>query len=673
MKEDSLLSFRWQSFPSHMIGSLDTCYEKQQFVDLSLVCKDGTILKCHKMVLANSSSFFSRLLLANEHPHPMIILHDVEADDLKTLVNFMYCGEIQVVQSEVRRLLKLAEILEVTGLRHIPSWPLTDGPNNKEHYDATKKTATVSQLRLEETRNSSGRNVTVEHEASAKTQSKTTMQTRSASKMSPYKTTVAKVTPAQETPKNEEINMSELCQRLETSNSGISIIDINEPSTSRGVRRMSPLQRKKREFPPHPEISWPTVLSKIATKPLSSKKVRCIMDEVEITAGRPSTSVLENRLNEPLDRRKVKRTSNEDNSLNAVYIKDEIEVASDVEEDVDMDPLEVDEVDIENSESSKATQPFFSRIFPNVHPMYKDTRPRAEFSPRKDSNESSPWTGADLKLYPANEIKMILSTISPVVSVTYKYTILQLFLRFYIRNVTEEEFQNFMHRVTEVEKIVKKLASSDREEQECGKMLADEILAKGVQREIREDGEVKIKTDRSVINKYPSKEDDPSSDPNKMSQEMFMRGIEEDAKKRAADRKIRNERAETFKRIANGAFKEGDYEKAVTYYSKAIEQRKDSSVLWNNRALSYMHLGLFEKALHDCEWALKQNDSNLKALLNSAKCYMHLRNGEKSAEYIQMAKERNPHFNKFIDEFQENIKLQFNKSNVQVINDDEIQ
>ncbi|XP_018046802.1 PREDICTED: tetratricopeptide repeat protein 12-like [Atta colombica] len=238
------------------------------------------------------------------------------------------------------------------------------------------------------------------------------------------------------------------------------------------------------------------------------------------------------------------------------------------------------------------------------------------------------------------------------------------------KHVTEEEFQNFMHRVTEVEKIVKKLASSDQQEQECGKKLADEILKQDVQKEVFGDSEVKVKTDRSVINKYPSKEHDSNDDPNQMSREVFMKSVENDAKKRAEERKIRNERAETLKRIANGAFKEGDYEKAVTYYSKALEQRKDSSVLWNNRALSYMNLGLFEKALHDCEWTLKLNDSNLKALLYSAKCYIHLRNREKSKEYIRMAKEKNPHFNKFIDEFQENIELQFNKSNVQIINDE---
>lgn len=127
-----------------------------------------------------------------------------------------------------------------------------------------------------------------------------------------------------------------------------------------------------------------------------------------------------------------------------------------------------------------------------------------------------------------------------------------------------------------------------------------------------------------------------------------MRGVEKDAKERAENRKAKNERAATLKTIGNGAFKEGNYEKAVTYYSKALEQRKDSSVLWNNRALSYIQLGLFEKALADCEWALKVNNTNLKALLNSAKCYKQLGDEMKYKKNIELAKERNPHFTKFI-------------------------
>ncbi|XP_074107394.1 tetratricopeptide repeat protein 12 [Cotesia typhae] len=220
------------------------------------------------------------------------------------------------------------------------------------------------------------------------------------------------------------------------------------------------------------------------------------------------------------------------------------------------------------------------------------------------------------------------------------------------RNVTEEEFCNFMQRVTEVENIVKKLTSDDIKEQEEAKVLADLILEGKKKFECNFDG-VKVKTNRTVINTSEIKTE---------KKEAFMASMEADAKKRSEDRKVRNERADTFKRIGNGAFGVGDFAKAVTYYGKALEQRKDSAVIWNNRALSYMRLGLYEKALQDCEWALKVNDSNIKALLNSAKCYAYLGNEEKRDEFIRLAKERVPKFSKYIQDFEETLKANPNDS-----------
>lgn len=81
---------------------------------------------------------------------------------------------------------------------------------------------------------------------------------------------------------------------------------------------------------------------------------------------------------------------------------------------------------------------------------------------------------------------------------------------------TEEEFQNFMQRVTEIKKIVTKLASDDRTEQELGQILADKILDRKNEEKFSEVEELKIKTNRTCINKYPVNED--TSDPNKMGQ-----------------------------------------------------------------------------------------------------------------------------------------------------------
>lgn len=349
MREETVLSLKWHSFPSHLAVSLDTCYEKQQFVDLSLVCKDGTILKCHKMVLANSSTFFRRLLVANDHPHPMIILHDIEADDLKTIINFMYCGEIQVVQSEVKRLLKLAEILEVTGLRHVQTSVLVGESNNASH-DTSKSTTTVSRVRIEDPKGLATKTVP-EHEPNARPQNKTPSSTSTKLISSAHTQKTGSKFP-QEAARRGEENNNLTNQRLEAGRSGFSFIDIDMPSTSRGISNPPPQKRKES---PDPVVSWPRILSAISKDKSMPLKKLCIMDEVEITAGKPPIITLDTAENEPLDRRKQRNNSESNQSMNCeVYIKDEVNILHDIEEDEEeMDPLEVEELENEGSALSR--------------------------------------------------------------------------------------------------------------------------------------------------------------------------------------------------------------------------------------------------------------------------------------------------------------------------------
>lgn len=119
MQPETMLNLRWDIFASHLSSTLDYCYEKQHFVDLSLVCKNNVTFKCHKMILSATSGFFRRLLMKNDHPHPLIILHDIDHNDLKLILNFMYYGEIQVPESDVKRLLKIAQVFDIHGLKDI--------------------------------------------------------------------------------------------------------------------------------------------------------------------------------------------------------------------------------------------------------------------------------------------------------------------------------------------------------------------------------------------------------------------------------------------------------------------------------------------------------------------------------------------------------------------------
>lgn len=339
-----MLSLKWQSFPSHLAGSLDTCYEKQQFVDVSLVCKDGSILKCHKMILANSSTFFRRLLVANEHPHPMIILHDVEADDLKTILNFMYCGEIQVLQSEVRRLLKLAEILEVTGLKHLQTSALVTEPLDP------RRTRSNSQTRSNDGK--PPRNCLDEYRMAKTASQLTKILQGSASTLKHSKPEVEC-----KTRKSDERGPASLSsQAAESQKPSGNVVDINLPGTSKSFPG---LLAKRRKYD-NSSISWSQVLSSIP-KNQQSSATSCLMEEVEISATGPPTPPVAHHL----DRIKVASIeklmqsgklagSEKADSVNAdngptpstsysVFIKEEMDMYE-MEEDTNMEPLVIEDV-----------------------------------------------------------------------------------------------------------------------------------------------------------------------------------------------------------------------------------------------------------------------------------------------------------------------------------------
>lgn len=56
------------------------------------------------------------LLQENPCQHPVIIFRNVKFDDLAALVDFMYQGEVNVVQEQLASFLTTAELLAVQGL-----------------------------------------------------------------------------------------------------------------------------------------------------------------------------------------------------------------------------------------------------------------------------------------------------------------------------------------------------------------------------------------------------------------------------------------------------------------------------------------------------------------------------------------------------------------------------
>lgn len=226
-----------------------------------------------------------------------------------------------------------------------------------------------------------------------------------------------------------------------------------------------------------------------------------------------------------------------------------------------------------------------------------------------------------------------------------------------MKSTDEEEFQTFETKIDEVMKILNMMNSSDPKNQANGTKLADKYLGKDLvyqEKLDKDDFIVKFTQDRTVINKSKDCEDPGQS--GTMKPTAFMQEMERDASRRAKDRRDRESVSQNLRKLGNQAYREQEYEKAVSLYTKAIDHVKDSPVLYNNRALSYIRLGLFKKAVIDADFVLqKLDEKNLRAWLFRAKAYYLLGETRDYKKSINEAKKGNPKKLEFIEKVAEQI------------------
>ena len=100
---------------------------QESYCDVTLAC-DGRFYSLHKFVLSTCSEYFEEMFERTQCKHPVIVLKDIKHDDLEALLNYMYVGEVNVVQEKLAGLIKAAECLKIKGL----AVPDEDPMDNKE-------------------------------------------------------------------------------------------------------------------------------------------------------------------------------------------------------------------------------------------------------------------------------------------------------------------------------------------------------------------------------------------------------------------------------------------------------------------------------------------------------------------------------------------------------------
>ncbi|XP_045761281.1 protein tramtrack, alpha isoform isoform X4 [Maniola jurtina] len=109
---------RWNNHQTNMLSVFDQLLHAETFTDVTLAV-EGQLLKAHKMVLSACSPYFQALFVNHQEKHPIVILKDVPYSDMKSLLDFMYRGEVSVDQERLTAFLKVAESLRIKGLTEV--------------------------------------------------------------------------------------------------------------------------------------------------------------------------------------------------------------------------------------------------------------------------------------------------------------------------------------------------------------------------------------------------------------------------------------------------------------------------------------------------------------------------------------------------------------------------
>ena len=109
---------KWQDFHSNIAQSFSSLRDEDEFLDVTLACDEDRHIQAHKVIISACSPFFKSMLLKQRSAqHPVLIMPDsVRFEDLISMIDFMYHGEVSVPSDELNTFLSAAKQFKIKGL-----------------------------------------------------------------------------------------------------------------------------------------------------------------------------------------------------------------------------------------------------------------------------------------------------------------------------------------------------------------------------------------------------------------------------------------------------------------------------------------------------------------------------------------------------------------------------
>ena len=126
-------------FNKYLVSSLGNYFTDTILTDVTLVSDEQIPFKAHRFILSASSPVMKDLLLSNPHSHPLIYLRGVKQQELVHILQFIYFGEANVHNKQIKKFLDIAKDFKLSVLtkssseiRIMPSTTECDTPTEND-------------------------------------------------------------------------------------------------------------------------------------------------------------------------------------------------------------------------------------------------------------------------------------------------------------------------------------------------------------------------------------------------------------------------------------------------------------------------------------------------------------------------------------------------------------
>ena len=106
------VQFKLENF----LSNIKHIRSKNELIDVTLVGDDGVHIGAHMVMLAACSSFFRNVFNQMNHKHPLLYLRGMHSLNISAILDFIYHGEVQVLQEHIQNFLDMAEDLGIQGM-----------------------------------------------------------------------------------------------------------------------------------------------------------------------------------------------------------------------------------------------------------------------------------------------------------------------------------------------------------------------------------------------------------------------------------------------------------------------------------------------------------------------------------------------------------------------------